>query len=253
MTFARLALSFFLICVVAAPCQAASPTPEEIIDAFFGPSGIADKAAYYTGEMKESHVNDPTLGQGFVAGVTFTSRQLALSPPDAPVYAVTIRHGDELFDWYAYFAWDEGYLKLKAVRTLGLSGIPYMAMQELGKLRSRTAEQEWQYQNLRQAFRSDQELIAHFRTEIAELDALKSLIDAKQADAVHEKMRSMHFSGYEHGQYGHLQIWIGGGLLNSVVGVLHCPATQMPLPPMNEHDYIYIEHVEGPWYLYKTT
>jgi hypothetical protein len=253
MTFIKLALSFFLTCVSAATCQAASPTSDEIVDAFFGPSGIADKAGYYTGEMKRLHSSDQTLGKAYGPHVTFAPRRLPLASPDAPVYAVTVIDRGEFFDWYAYFGPDDGAFKLKAIRAAGPSGFFHDHMLRLAELPARTAEQEWEYRHLQLAFLSDSERIAHFRSRITELDMLKVAIDSRQADAIHEKMRAFHFRGYERGELGHLEIWIGAGLLSSgTVGVLYAP-NDLPPPPISEDHYLYIEHIEGPWYAYKAT
>jgi len=86
----------------------------------------------------------------------------------------TIRHGDELFDWYAYFTLGNGSLKLRAVRTLGLSGMPYDLMKILAQRPVRTDQQEWEYQNLHIAFLSDVERLACFRRQLGELETLKS-------------------------------------------------------------------------------
>ena len=253
MTIAKFALTLLFACIAAAASQAAAPTPDEIVDAFFGPSGIADKAASYTGEMKGLHSEKPTLGQWYGPSATFMSRWLPLSRPDAPVYAVTMRDDGELFDWYAHFALDDGVLKLTAIRAAGPAGFFHDHMLRLAERPARTAEEEWEYQHLRLAFLSDSERIAHFRSRIAELDTLKALIDSRQSEAIHDKMRSLHMRGYERGQYGHLEIWIGAGLLSGgSVGVLYAPKN-LPPPPLSENDYIYIEHIDGPWYAYKTT
>lgn len=241
-----------LLAFAAVPCQAAAPTPEEIIAAFFGPYGIGDKPAFYTGEMMKYYADTRTVGERLKPGVTIGARRLPLSAADAPVYAVDLRLGSEVDNWYAYFAFDGGSLKLGAVRVLGSTGFTHRYMEALEKLATRTEEQEWMYQVLKLTLQADGELIAHFRARIADLDALKSHIDAKDADATHAAMRSLHFRGYEYGPLGHLEIWIGGGLLNSNVGVLFAPPSNPP-PAMSPDDYIYIERIDGPWYLYKTT
>ncbi len=99
MTIIKIALALLLSVAIAATCQAITRTPEEIIDAFFGPAGIADKTDYYTGEMRRLHSNDSTLGERLARGTTFTVRHLAESGRETPVYAVTLRNGDEAFDW----------------------------------------------------------------------------------------------------------------------------------------------------------
>ncbi|CAN5277442.1 hypothetical protein BH10PSE6_BH10PSE6_09400 [soil metagenome] len=252
MTFLKLLLTLVLTCVAVVPCNAASPTPDEIIAAFFGPSGIADKGAHYTGEMMRLHAIDPTLGEGLKPGVSFASRRLPLSPEETPAFAVTLSDGVVLMDWYAYFASGGEGLKLKAVRTGGPSGLFHDHMVQLAERTARTSDEEWEYQHLRLAFLSDQERIAHFRARIADLDALVALIKSGSADAIHEKMRLLHLRGYERGERGHLAIWIGAGLLTSTSGVLYAPQ-DLPPPPISEDHYIYIEHIEGPWYVYKTT
>jgi hypothetical protein len=252
MTITKVALFTLFLVFAVLPCHAAAPTPEQIIDAFFGPNDVPDRAVAYTGEMKRLYSDKPTLGQRLAPGSRYTARRLALSPDDAPVYGVAIHNGDETFDWYAYFALDDGILKLGTVRTLGLSGMPYELMQALARKATRSEPEEWDYQNLRIAFLPDIERLAHFRRQLGELEALKAAIDAKDSDTIPARLRTLHFRGWEHNEHGQVEIRIGGGLLNSVVGVLYVPPGENP-PAINEQDHIYIEQIEGPWYVYKTT
>ena len=114
MTMTRVLLGLMLA-LTALPCEAA-PSPEEIIDAFFGPNPAVNRTASYTGEMKERYSDEPTIGQMLLPGRHYTARRLASSPADAPVYDVTIDNGREKLHWYAYFIRAEGTLKLSAVR-----------------------------------------------------------------------------------------------------------------------------------------
>lgn len=117
MTITKLALAVLLAVAIATPCQAA-PSPEEIIDAFFGPdpNAVPDRAASYTGEMKRLYSEEPTIGQMLLPGRHYTARRVASSPADGPVYDVTIERGGETHHWFAYFTREDGVLKLKAVR-----------------------------------------------------------------------------------------------------------------------------------------
>ena len=252
MTITKLAACMLLLVTTALPCQAAAPTPEQIIDAFFGPNDVLDRAAAYTGEMKRLHSGDPTLGKMLGAGASFTARRLPLSRDDAPIYAVTVRDGDELVDWYAYFARDDGAFKLMAVRAFGRGGLFFEEMQTLGRKTNRSADEEWRYQNLRVSFLPDAERLAHFRNHLAELDALKAAIDTHKEEVIHERMSALHFRGYERNELGQLEIWLGAGLLTTNIGVLYVPPGEKP-PPIDETDHLYIEQIEGPWYVYKTT
>jgi len=118
MSIARLALA---LVVVALPCQAA-PTPEEIIDGFFGPAPAPNRAASYTGEMKARYSDEPTIGQMLLPGRHYTAHRLASSPADAPVYDVTIDNGRETLRWHAYFIREDGTLKLRSVRPVQRKG-----------------------------------------------------------------------------------------------------------------------------------
>jgi hypothetical protein len=110
----RLLLSLVLA-LLALPCQAA-PSPEQIIDAFFGPNPGPNRAASYTGEMKERYSDKPTFGQMLLPGRHYTASRRASSPANAPIYDVTIDNGRERLHWYADFIREEGTLKLRAVR-----------------------------------------------------------------------------------------------------------------------------------------
>jgi hypothetical protein len=107
-----LALAFALIPVAGF----AAPSPEEIIDGFFGPVPPPHRADFYTGEMKRLYWEEPTVGQMLLPGKHYTARRLANSPADAPVYIVTIDNGHEKIGWVASFVREDGILKLATAR-----------------------------------------------------------------------------------------------------------------------------------------
>lgn len=202
MMFLRSLFAVLLSAIVVGNCLAATPTPEEIIAAFFGPAGISDKAAYYTGEMKENYSDKPTLGERLQPDAILATRRLPLSQPEAPVYSVDLRLGALISNWYAFFGQEGGDLKLKAVRTLGPTALPCTAIGDLEELTKRAPEREWTYRNLSRFFRTDSDLITYFRSQISELDTLRSMIEDKEADSIRTKMHSMCLSGWERDRYG---------------------------------------------------
>ena len=250
MMFLRGLFPVLLSAIVIGDCLAATPTPEEIIAAFFGPAGISDKAAYYTGEMKEHFSDKPTIGERLQPDATSATRRLPLSQPEAPVYSVELRLGALITNWYAFFGREGSDLKLKAVRTLSPTALPCTAIEDFEELTKRAPEREWTYRNLSRFFRPDRDLIAHFRNQISELDTLRSMIEAKDADSIRAKMHSICLSGWERDRYGNLTIWIGGVLSNDV-GIMYVPDGKPP--SLSENEYIYIEQIDGPWYLYKSS
>ncbi|MGE5148828.1 MAG: hypothetical protein ACM3II_01795 [Rhodospirillaceae bacterium] len=104
-----------LLTILSLPCQAA-PSPEEIIEHFFGPDPGPNRADAYIGEMKERYTEEPTVGQMLLPGRHYTPHRVVSSPADEPVYDVTIDNGHEKLHWYAYFVRENGILKLAAAR-----------------------------------------------------------------------------------------------------------------------------------------
>jgi hypothetical protein len=102
----------FALMLVAMPCLAA-PTPEEIIDGFFGPDHPPDRATDYAGEMKAVYWEEPTFGQMLGSGRHYTAHRLDKSSADEPVYDVALDSG---YRWYAYFVRLDGVLKLTSIR-----------------------------------------------------------------------------------------------------------------------------------------
>ena len=174
----------------------------------------------------------------------------ALSPPEAPVYALTIDNGHEAIDWYAYFTSEGGALKLRAVRSLSAAADSYDAM-VLTQKTARSDQEEWDYQSLRIAFMPDLERLAHFRKQLGALDGLRTAIDARDSQAIRSRMRALHFKDWERVARGRLELRLGGPF-KGVVGVLYIPPGEK-LPPINETGHLYIERIDGPWYVYKTT
>ncbi|HTR85169.1 MAG TPA: hypothetical protein VMI56_11880 [Reyranella sp.] len=221
-----------LLTLLALPCQAA-PSPEQILEAFFGPDpgGTSEqRSAAYTGEMKERYWEEPTAGQMMAPGRHYTARRLPLAPADAPVYAVKTSHEAFSTDWYAYFVRDDGVLKLRAIRWMAQLGMSCDDKKD---------------ESLRLACLPDSDRLAHFRGQLGALDALKAAIDTRDSSASEARMHVLHFNGWEHNKLGQLEI-----RLVDKVGVLHVPPGEKP-PPIVETDHIYIEQISGPWHLYK--
>ena len=238
-----LAMLFLAYCPFAA-----AQSPDEIVQAFFGPSGVVDKDASYTGEMLRFK-EQPTLGETLPKGVSITTRPL-LSTDTNVVIGVTLAIPEHAQDWYAYFRKSEGRWRLEAVRTLALTGIPSMVLAQLEEKQNRSSEEEWTLQNLRLLFKSDAELMVLLKSHSERLGKIITLIPDDHAAAV-QATRDLHFASVEKTSSGLIEFVIGG-LVDNSVGILWVPPGMVP-PHMSPDSYILVEHVVGSWYLFKTT
>lgn len=239
-----------VLALLLAPCAsvAAERSPEGVVQAFFGPSGIDDKSAYYTGEMlgfKEQR----TLGETLPKGVSITTRSLQSTDSNA-VLGVTLAKDGHAEDWYAYLEKREGQWRLEAVRTLALTGVPRMVLTQLEEKEDRTSEEEWMLNNLRLLFKSDAGLSDFVKSHTEELGKIVELISSDNSAALQEA-RALYIGSVEKTSTGLVKFTIGGMVDNSV-GILWVPPDVAP-PVMSSDSYILVEQVVGPWYLFKTT
>jgi len=240
------------VLLVLAWCRTsnAQTTPEQVIEAFFGPSGIADKANLYTGEMLMYYSDQPTLGEALEPGVRTRIRSLGRSR-DLSVFEVTLSAHGAAQDWYAYLVQDEGRWKLEAVRSLAMTGLPALLLQDLARKPQRTPDDEWTFQNLQLLFKSDVDLKRYVHTQLKRLERIAELEMSGKSDEALAVAKTLFVQSVVTTSDGRIELVIGGVLGNSV-GFMFVPSGHSE-PPMNPHDYIYVERVIGGWYVFKTT
>lgn len=238
-----LLISLFLISNFS---QAAEP---DVLAGFFGRSGIRDKSSVYHGEMLANFIDKPTLGEGMPSNVQYSVRRLDESANKA-IYAVLLSDGQHSQDWYAFLVNEGDRWKLSAVRCLALPGVFYMALQELEKRSPRAENEEWQYQNMLLTIKSDSDLKQYLRSHISEFTVVVKLFSEGLEEQAKNAAKSLlvSFIGSDDGT---IRLSIGGILDNSV-GFLYVPPGVKP-PKMSADEIIYVEEIEGGWFIYKTT
>jgi hypothetical protein len=230
--------------------HSADCSPERTIAGFFGPDGFDLKEQCYTGEML-AHTADKTLGETLAEGTTIRSRLLELSSAESPVFAVDLTNDRAVQNWYAFFSKADGQLKLQAVRTLALTGMPQLALDELENKSIRTAEEEWQFRNLALWLSSDAELKDYARLHRLVLEKIATFAKMGNAAVATTLSRNIFFTNVEALPDGSVKLALGG-ILDNTVGYINIPpGVQAPL--ISDDNYIFIELIEGEWYLYKTT
>ncbi|NVK55297.1 MAG: hypothetical protein HWE26_06755 [Alteromonadaceae bacterium] len=221
-----------------------------LVEQFFGQQGIKNKREVYAGEMLEHYLDKPTLGESLPKGINISFRVLEKNPK-REIYAVLLSKDGRSQDWYIYLVNDQNKWKISAVRNLALPGMFFMALQKFQSKFNRTKEEEYQYQNMLLTLQLDSELKEFLHKNIDSLNAISAEAKTSHEKATESaKKLNLNFVGYELSS-GIVDVNIGGILDNSV-GYLHVPSGS-EVPPMSDDNYIYIEHVTGNWYVYKTT
>lgn len=167
-------------------------------------------------------------------------------------------------DSYLYFRQlTEGRWVITAVRSLALMGIPMDLRRHLRALPARDAEQDWTLANLELTLASDAQLREWFETHRADLDRLRRLAEAMRRERQErqdirvegpeatELVRALHGLMLTVSAQGIVRLTIGG-ILDNEVGFLHTPEPSLA-PAIDPGTFIWIEPLDGGWYLYKTT
>ncbi|MBF0135268.1 MAG: hypothetical protein HQL65_03450 [Magnetococcales bacterium] len=226
-------------------------TIEALLQGFYGPDGIANKAEVYTGEMTRCCLQRTTVGEQSPREARIQSRSLFRNAEHA-VYATTMRAGNHVRDWYSFLRYEQGVWKLGAVRCLALYGPFWIVLQELEGKQHRSDDEEWRYQNMRLTALGDVELADYFKSNKERLTDLANHAMARQTAAVTRMARQLFLTSAKLDlDAGWVEITIGGILDNSV-GFLFVPDGKQP-PAMTPDAYIMVERLAGNWYLFKTT
>jgi len=240
-----LAFAIFYL-IVSSSVYASEP---EVLRGFFGHDGIKNKSTLYIGEMLQHAVNEPTLGDNLPKDVKSTYRKL-YENKNKSIYAVFLSDGQQSQDWYAYLERENQIWKLSAVRKLALPGMYFMALQEIESKKSRSEEEEWQYQNMLLTIKSDKELKEYLKSKLVDFNEIISLYLDGKKDQYEIKLKRLFISNIT-ANSGVIELSIGGIMDNSV-GYMYVKPGNSP-PKMSPSEFIYIEQISKGWYIYKTT
>ena len=241
--------TILVFCIIIVLCRFAEASEPEVLAEFFGHRGISHKSTVYHGEMLEQYANQPTLGESLPKDVQATFRKLDETKNNA-IYAVLLSDGRQTQDWYAFLVRENKIWKLSTVRTLALTGVFHMALQQLKQKAFRTDDEEWQYQNMLLTNKSDSDLKAYLKNKLVEFKYVVELLskgDKKLSEIEAKKL----FVNKVKNNDGLVELNIGG-IIDNTVGYLYVPPGKNP-PAMSPSEFIYIEQITDGWYIYKTT
>ena len=223
---------------------------QQLVKQFFSRDGIKNKKDVYSGEMLTHYLDKPTLGESLPNGIEIGLRELEKTPK-REIYAVLLSKGGKSQDWYIYLVNEQNKWKISAVRNLALPGLFFMVLEEVQSKTDRTKEEEYHYQNMLLTLKLDSELKEFLLKNIDSLNAIAAEATQGLPSATETaKKLNLNFVEYD-AETGIVDVNIGGILDNSV-GYIFVPKSST-VPRMTDDNYIYIEHVSGNWYVYKTT
>ncbi|MBF0424556.1 MAG: hypothetical protein HQL66_01870 [Magnetococcales bacterium] len=229
---------------------AGAETIDALLQAFYGPDGLPDKSAAYTGEMADRYRDRATVGEQTPPGMRMQSRPLYQGDKEA-VYATTLTDAATTEDWYTFLRFEQGRWKLAAVRRPLFDGAFWNIFRELEQRHRRSDDEAWALQNMRLTTQSDAELRRYFLDNRELLTTIASRLLAGQRDEAVRLTRQLFLAAAKlNARAGWVEIVIGG-IGSRGVGFLFIPQGSHP-PAMTPDRTILVEHLEGSWYLFRT-
>ena len=152
-----------------------------------------------------------------------------------------------------------GSWKVKAVRTLSLTGIIEGAYQYLKTKPNLTAEEKDELGNFELLLASDEVLRSWFEAKSGIMNALYQMSRGLKAGSeekdpryaeIKARLKALHFAGIQVDTDGTVEFVIGG-VTDNTVGFLYSPANQPP--KISPDSYIWIEQVAPNWFIFRTT
>jgi hypothetical protein len=253
--------------VAEAPAPGNAPW---IVEQFFLADSFPSMADYLGGEMLEEFSAFPSLGSTHPPEVRGTYRVLERRPERA-IYAVSMTDGTRIEDWYAYLqpAADSAW-KLHAVRRLLLPPIYHVALDSLAAKPDPSDADRRLLESMRLSVSSDsalkqyllehrsalQSLVARFRS----LDDVQSVrgelgLDlpsaAPRERPIADALRTLRLPViYRADRFANCVFVVVGGMGDNEVGFMHERSGCTPPVMTPEHIY-YLEHIDGPWHIYR--
>lgn len=152
-------------------------------------------------------------------------------------------------DIYFYLTLSGSTWKVTALRSLALTGMIEMAMEELQKKSKLTAHEQEELANMKLTLSLDRDLRTYFTTHQPQFEKLR-IIAAKNPNAAESNLRQLGLNSVskENGTNLHFVI---GGMVDNTVGYLYSPSNRPPQITPNE--YIWVEKIADKWYIFRTT
>lgn len=151
-------------------------------------------------------------------------------------------------DVYFYLTLSGGAWKVSALRSLALTGMIEMAMQELQKKPLPTPQESEELANMKLTLSLDRDLRAYFQSHRAQFEQLRALA-AKQPDAARSRIKKLGMSALQ--TNGANTKFVIGGMVDNTVGYLYSPTNQPP--KISPEEYIWVEKIADKWFLFRTT
>lgn len=221
----------------------------DLVKQFFSPHGISNKEFLYTGEMYRLYLDQTTLGEELPTNIEISYKKVEKNDTSA-VYSVLLSQDSVGANYYIYLSNIENTWKLRALRSLALPPLYYMALEEFKKKENKSAEDSLDIKIMTLATSTDTEIKQFLIDHEAEFNELVKLAQ-KDFDAASKTTKKLCVNTLVNNGSGVLEFIISGMIDNSV-GFLYVPDNATP-PPITEDRYILIDEIVPNWYIFKTT
>lgn len=239
-----------------------STSPLWVADQYYIESSFPDVRAHATGEFAQRFASQPTLGSLLAPSATVALRTV-VERGDSAIIAATVSEPDRkrVTEWYSYLVRGAGAWKMYAIRTVRFDPSYYALLDSLTR-GARTPDAPSQVASMTLATESDSALREFVASHTMQLDSLvgayRTLPGVPATIGVHDAAQPLHrflvasnasSVARDPAHPGCTFVRINGDERRQV-GAFRADAG-CRAPSMSPADFIYIEHVQGGWYLYR--
>lgn len=248
------------------PAVAAEGSPEWLIESFFKRKEWPEVRSYYTAEMSRGYARVPHPGSVYwKPEYVITPREFGRTESTrAMAVVITKTDGQEQTDFYVFLQRDpNGGWKIARARARTIPpGVLQMTAMTMGSRERPSPAEMWDLQRMKFFQLSDAQVKEYFAKERAKLDELATrLVRVGATGVIHgatrpsgvdkETWQKVHDLGF---YYVEMQPkgWIECALARvgeSAVGLLW--VHERAEPPVPTEKLTLVEHLDGPWYLFR--
>lgn len=225
-------------------------SPEWLIKRFFIDDNFPEKTFFYGAELSDK-TELPSVGEENPAG-TIVNFSNIFDEQDRKVFAVNVKSPNAQTDYYAFLGLTKDVWEIEFVRSFWLPESFYHVRDSLRTLAAIPDSLKADFEVLELMTSSDETIKDHFLNNKSEFNSLISSFKNKNESEIDKLIKQLKLTSvFVEEQFPQCIFVEIGSFQNSSVGYIKCE-DENSLPQISPFGFIYLERIEGDWFVYKT-